>query len=45
MLGSAGAAGGRAGVGAPVGGCDARADVGAWGVGAADMVTEAQEGI
>jgi hypothetical protein len=45
MLGSAGAAGGRAGVGAPVGGCEARAEADAWGVGAADMVSEAGEGI
>jgi hypothetical protein len=35
----AGAVGGRAGVGAPVGGCEARADSGAWGVGAPDMLS------
>lgn len=38
MLGAGGAARGRAGVAAPVGGCEARADAVAWGVGAADMV-------
>jgi hypothetical protein len=36
--GLAGAAGGTAGVAAPVGGCDALADADAWGVGAADML-------
>jgi hypothetical protein len=36
--GVVGAATGRAGVGAPVGGCEARADAGAWGVGALDMM-------
>lgn len=45
MLGVAGAARGRAGVAAPVGGCEARADAGAWGVGAPDIIIEAQEGI
>jgi hypothetical protein len=43
--GLAGAAGGRAGVAAPVGGCEALAEADAWGVGAADMFyeIEAQE--
>jgi hypothetical protein len=45
MLGTAGAAKGRAGVAAPVGGWDARADGGAWGVGALDMMYEVSEGI
>jgi hypothetical protein len=38
--GLAGAAGGTAGVAAPVGGWDALADADAWGVGAADMLME-----
>jgi len=36
--GVAGTVRGTAGVAAPVGGCEARADAVAWGVGAADMV-------
>jgi hypothetical protein len=45
MLGITGAARGSAGVAAPVGGCEARADAGAWGVGALDIMYGAQEGI
>ena len=41
MLGIVGAAVGGAGVAAPVGGCEARADVDAWGVGAPDMMLAA----
>jgi hypothetical protein len=41
--GLAGAAGGTAGVAAPVGGSEARADADAWGVGAADMLYETKQ--
>lgn len=39
----AGAGAGRAGVAEPVGGSEARADAGAWGVAAPDMISVAQE--
>lgn len=44
MPGTVGAGAGSAGVAEPVGGSEARAEAGAWGVGAADMVyTEIQQ--
>jgi hypothetical protein len=43
MAGGAGVAKGGAGVAAPVGGCEARAEAVAWGVGAADIMYYAQE--
>jgi hypothetical protein len=43
MAGDGGAATGAAGVGAPVGGCEARAEADAWGVGAADITYQVQE--